>query len=126
MLKLSSSRNLEMRANLPQEIPHLSRYLLQEMWSFPTGDVSSPLEMRTHRTRISKLRDMSHCCTHGLFEWGTCRSAPTMGLLSTPEVKILERKEAVDLSLNERGGYAKFGCTGSRYAPVPVGLGLQS
>jgi len=34
-----------MRANLPQEIPHLPRetwHLLQEMRSFPTGDVSSP------------------------------------------------------------------------------------
>jgi hypothetical protein len=55
------SRNLDMRANLPQE-----------MQSFPTGDVSSPLEMRIPRThihisrercgRISKLQDMWQCC----------------------------------------------------------------
>jgi hypothetical protein len=62
-----------MRANLPYEIPHLpreTRHLLQEMRSFSTGNVSSPLEMRIPRThvhisrrrrRISKLRDMWHC-----------------------------------------------------------------
>jgi hypothetical protein len=49
-----------MRTNLPYEIPRL----LQEMRSFPTGDVSSPLEIRIPCThiRISKVRDMWHCC----------------------------------------------------------------
>jgi hypothetical protein len=41
-----------------------------------------------------------------------------MGLLSTPEVKILDRKVALDLLLNERGGYAKFGCTGSHKVQI--------
>jgi hypothetical protein len=37
-----------------------------------------------------------------------------MGLLSTlEEVKILDQKVAFNLPLNERGGYAKFGFTGS-------------
>jgi hypothetical protein len=36
-----------------------------------------------------------------------------MGLLSIPEVKILDQKVAIDLTQDERGGYAKFGCTGS-------------
>jgi hypothetical protein len=35
-----------------------------------------------------------------------------MKLLSTPEVKILDKKVAMDLPQDERGGYAKFGCTG--------------
>jgi hypothetical protein len=36
-----------------------------------------------------------------------------MGLLSTLEVKVLDRNIALDLSLDERGGHAKFGCIGS-------------
>jgi hypothetical protein len=35
-----------------------------------------------------------------------------MGLLSTPEIQILDQKVALDFPLNERGGYAKFGWTG--------------
>jgi hypothetical protein len=36
-----------------------------------------------------------------------------MGLLSTPEVKILARKVPLDLLLEKRGGYVKLGCTGT-------------
>jgi hypothetical protein len=36
-----------------------------------------------------------------------------MDLLRTSEVAILGRKVALDRPLNERGGYEKFGCTGS-------------
>jgi hypothetical protein len=38
-----------------------------------------------------------------------------IGLISPsdPEVRISDRKVALDLPLNERGGYAKFSCTGS-------------
>ncbi len=50
---------------------------------------------------------------HGLFGWDTYCSALTMGLLSTPEVKILNRKVVLDLLLDERVWHAKFGCTGS-------------
>jgi len=48
----------------------------------------------------------------------TYSSAPTTRLLSTPEGKILDRKVALDLPLNGRGVYAKFGCTGSYRAQM--------
>jgi hypothetical protein len=41
-----------------------------------------------------------------------------MGLVSTLKVKILDKKVAPDISLEERGGRTKFGCSGSYRIPM--------
>ncbi len=47
---------------LPGVVSHIPKFgdaskSPQEMWSFPTGDVSSPLEMRIPRTHIYISRE---------------------------------------------------------------------
>jgi hypothetical protein len=58
--------------------------------------------VRVHRA----TRDDRFCRCRS--EYSYC-SAPTIELLSTPEINIFDRKVALNLPLNKRGCYAKFG-----------------
>ncbi len=64
-----------------------------------------------YRLSFSSYRENSHA--HGLFGQDTYCSIPTMGLLSTLDVKNLDRKVVRDFPLDERACHAKFSCTGS-------------
>lgn len=71
-----------------------------------------PMPKNSYLYTPSILNYWENSHTHGLFGWVNCCSVPTMRLLSTSKVTILDLKVVFDLSLGKKEYRAKFDCIG--------------